>query len=313
MKPLTLCELNAENLFISLDYHQGEKLEHLSEEEWKKLAVAQLQRKQKPLRKLWGLASAIQHIQPDILMLIEVGGRESLDHFNRHFLGDRYLPCFVETNSSRSIDLAFLVRKDLRLRAEVISHRETRIDVKAYQGSYSARFSRDVAELRLFEGKQLRLILLLTHLKSKISTDHDFRGSDVRRAEAEALAGLYKKIRSQFPGTPVVVGGDFNSDLSSPELELLQETDLRDFHELIQTPLPERVSLVHFDHLGMPNPQVLDYLLVSPELASRIVPEKSCTYRYRHFHDIPHPLPATLQERYQMPSDHFPLVLTLMI
>src|SRR5688500_10353636 len=102
---LTLCELNAENLFISLDYHEGENIEELSESEWRKLALPQLRRKQKPLRKLWALADAINDIKPDVLMLIEVGGKESLDHFNRHFLANRFQAHFLESNSDRSIDL----------------------------------------------------------------------------------------------------------------------------------------------------------------------------------------------------------------
>lgn len=311
MARITLCEFNVENLFISLDYYQGEKLTEITESAWKNFAVPQMKRKQKSLRKLWGLAATIQDINPDILMLIEVGGKESLEHFNYHFLENRYVTHFLESNSTRGIDLAFLVRKELELQAHVSSNRETPVEVKAYQGTYTSRFSRDVAELRLREGDQLKLILLLTHLKSKISTHQDLRGADTRRAEAVALASLYDKLRKQSPETPIVIGGDFNSDLSEPELELLTRTDLTDFHELLGTPKEERISLVHFDYRGKAHPQVLDYLLVSPHLKNKVIREKSCTYRYKSFYDIPHPHPVTYEERLQMPSDHYPLVLTL--
>lgn len=310
-RELTICELNAENLFISLDYYQGENVELVSEEEWKEFAVPQVRRWQKPIRKLWGLSAALQDIDPDIVMLVEVGGEESLRHFNRLFLGGEYIPYFLESNSPRSIDLAFLVKKSLGFEVKAVSNRHLPIRVEAYQGAYSARLSRDIGELRLLEGGKVKLALFLTHLKSKISTDQDFRGNDVRRAEAIALAGFYEKFRSKHPEVPVVVGGDFNSDLSSSELELIARTDLCDFHDLLATPREERISLVHFDHLGQPQPQVLDYLLLSPHLRDKVVKEKSCTYRYRSFYQIPHPLPSTLEERYRMPSDHYPLVLTL--
>lgn len=310
-KQLTLCELNAENLFISLEHYHDDDLENLTESHWRKLALPQLRKKQKPLSKIWGLTNAIMDINPDILMLIEVGGKESLEHFNHYFLKDQYVPHFVETNSKRSIDLAFLVKKDLTLHAQAISNREATVNVGSYRGSgVAARFSRDVAELHIYHGKEIKLILLLTHLKSKISTDKDFQGRDLRQAEAEALANLYRKVAEKNPNTPIIVGGDLNSDLASPELEALTQTNLTDFHELIGSTSEDRISLVHFDYQGAAHPQTLDYLLISPHLKTKIIKEKSFTYRYKSF-DVPHPLPTTVHQRFHMPSDHFPLVLTL--
>lgn len=309
---LTLCELNAENLFISLEHHDGSDLENLSESQWRRFALPQLRHKQKPLSKIWGLVTAIQDIDPDILMLVEVGGRESLEHFNRVFLKEAYEAHFVETNSTRSIDLAFLVKKNLKWTAKIKSHRNTAIKVGSSIGANNlTRFSRDVAELHLYQRQKLRLILLLTHLKSKLSTDTDYQGRDLRQAEAEALTELYLKTSAQNPDVPIVVGGDLNSDLASPELEALKKTDLKDFHEILHTPFEERISFVHFDYKGDAHPQVLDYLLLSPHLQSKVIRETSKTYRYKSFYDTPHPLPRTVHQRYQMPSDHYPLVLTL--
>jgi hypothetical protein len=50
---------------------------------------------------------------------------------------------------------------------------------------------------------------------------------------------------------------------------------------------------------------------VSPELKDRIVESKSFTYRYKGFYGIPHLPPSTYRERNQLPSDHYPLVLTV--
>ncbi|HUP57367.1 MAG TPA: endonuclease/exonuclease/phosphatase family protein [Bdellovibrionota bacterium] len=310
---LRLCELNLENLFISMEYWEGQDLVTMSEADWRKLALSQLRRKQKLLWKTQGLAAAIKDIAPDVLLLTEVGGKDSLESFNRHFLADAFDVHFVETNSQRGIDLGYLVRKGLGLRAETRSNRETPIEVLAYEGKYSARFSRDVAELWLHDGNGPRLAVLLTHLKSMISTDKDFRGKDVRTAEAIALAEIYRRLRESHPELPIVVGGDFNSPLSSLELELVSRTDLADFHDLIGTPEHERVSLVYFDVTEQPKHQILDYLMVSPHLAGRIVKEKSFTYRYKGFYGIPEEHPRTLKEKLRMPSDHYPLVLTLRI
>lgn len=306
-----ICEFNLENLFISMDYYNGQDLETLTEQEWKEIALAQLQRKQKPLAKLWGLSKAILDINPDLLMLTEVGGNESLENFNHYFLNQEFTPYFIEGNSNRNIDLGFLVKRDFPFRVEVRSNRETPIEVRTYQGTYLSRFSRDVAELWVYDQDQLKMILLLVHLKSKISTDQDFQGKDVRMAEANALVKIYENLRSNFPDVPIVLGGDFNTHFSSLELELLGRTDLIDFHDHLGTPEEDRVSLIHFDYAENPNPQVLDYLLISPHLRDQIVPSQSFTYRYKGFYDIPEDLPKNLKARYQMPSDHFPLVLTI--
>src|SRR4051794_1224904 len=115
---LTICEFNVENLFVSMAYYEGQDLAQVSEQQWKEFALPQLRKKQKPIWKLWGLAKAIDEIDADILMLAEVGGSESLETFNRCFLGERYEVFFVEGNASRGIDLGYLVKKDLGFRAE---------------------------------------------------------------------------------------------------------------------------------------------------------------------------------------------------
>ena len=308
---LTLCEYNLENLFLSMEYYDGHDLSQISEDDWKSLALAQLQRKQKSIIKLRGLRDTIQKINPDILMLTEVGGHDSLLNFNRHFLADAFDAYFVAGNSKRSIDLAFLVRKGIGLRAEAVSNKDTPVEVVAYQGKYEAKFSRDVAELRLYREDQLCLILLLVHLKSKISSDRDFQSNDLRAAEAKALAAFYNAHRVRNHGVPFIVGGDFNAGLDSRELQSLKQTDLEDMHAILGTDMDQQVSLVFFDFFKNAHPDVIDYLLVSPELKDRIVPDRSYTYRYRSFYDIPNELPQNKKERYLMPSDHYPLVITI--
>jgi endonuclease/exonuclease/phosphatase family metal-dependent hydrolase len=294
-----------------MEYYEGQDLHQMSELEWRELSLAQLQKKQKPLAKVWGLSKAILDIDPDILMLVEVGGKESLENFNQYFLKDQFQTCFLEGNSKRNIDLGFLIKKNLPFRVEALSNKETPIEVNSYQRRYISKFSRDVGELRLYEGDQLKFIVLLVHLKSMISTEQDFKGKDVRTAEAIALAGIYSKLRADFPKVPIVLGGDFNTSLATLELELLARTDLVDFHDLLNTPEEKRVSLVHFDYLERPHLLILDYLLISPHLKNRIIDSESYTYRYKGFYEIPENLPKTPKDRYQMPSDHYPLVLTI--
>jgi endonuclease/exonuclease/phosphatase family metal-dependent hydrolase len=222
-KPLTFCEFNVENLFISLVYYEGEYLESITEEQWTGFALAQLQEKQKSLKKLRALASVFHEINADVFMLVEVGGEESLHHFNLHFLNDEYDCHFVAGNARRGIDLAFLTKKDLPFSAETHSNRDLVVEVSGWTGKQLTKFSRDIAELRLKDREgTLALTVLLTHLKSMLGSETDARGKDVRTAEAFALSELYEKRRKEHPNSPLLVCGDLNSNLSSLELERLR-------------------------------------------------------------------------------------------
>ncbi|MFN7131698.1 MAG: endonuclease/exonuclease/phosphatase family protein, partial [Myxococcales bacterium] len=250
-------------------------------------------------------------IDADVVMLVEVGGEDSLVSFNRLFLGDRYEPYFVEGNSARGMDLAFLVRRGLPLEAEALSNREREVRLFREGAHRRARFSRDIAELRLCEGDVPRLILLLVHLKSKLSAVGDVAGRSLRTAEADALADFYAQRRSEFPGVPVVVGGDFNAPLGSQELELLARSGLVDFNDVVGTPESQRYTHVHFDMAGNVRAEAIDYLLLSPELRDVVVKEGSFTFWYQGERGTAPPLPSAAVGRYLMPSDHFPVVVTL--
>ncbi|MGE3757660.1 MAG: hypothetical protein AB7H97_07885, partial [Pseudobdellovibrionaceae bacterium] len=107
--------LNAENLFIYLD-QKPLNVELLSEDQWQKLSSSQYDLKS--LRKTKGLAKVIQELSPDVVLLCEVGGLESLQNFNHYFLKNEYHCCLVEGNSDRGIDIGYLVKKDLSLKFE---------------------------------------------------------------------------------------------------------------------------------------------------------------------------------------------------
>src|SRR4051812_38264525 len=111
MKKISLCTFNVENLFVFLENYSGEDLNLVSEKSWQSFTYGMTPNK--PLAKILSLAKAILDINADIYLLCEVGGRTSLENFNRHFLQNRYLVFHEESNSPRGIDLAYLVKKDL--------------------------------------------------------------------------------------------------------------------------------------------------------------------------------------------------------
>src|SRR5689334_1002384 len=104
---LRICQLNCENLFLHMDFWKGQDVQSLNEKERQALAAPPTDNK--PRTKIKDLAEAILDINADIFMLNEVGGRKSLDQFNRHFLNSSYQPYLLEGNSDRGIDIGYLV------------------------------------------------------------------------------------------------------------------------------------------------------------------------------------------------------------
>ncbi len=177
---------NVENLFLYFDEAPTKPVREMNEVEWRRLSRSTIENKE--LAKVLEIARTVDDLNPDILMLSEVGGRESLSNFSRYFLNDRYAPHLIEGNSDRGIDLGFLVRRDLPLKYDMVSHKNRRLDFlypherqskeTGYTHLRSGRvnghqFSRDVVELRCFAESDERpaFIIMQVHLKSPLDPD----------------------------------------------------------------------------------------------------------------------------------------------
>jgi len=328
MNPTTLrlVQFNVENLFLFLDQYRGQDLKKITEAEWQKLSSSTTQNK--PLKKAWGLAEVIRDIDPDILMLNEVGGIESLENFNKYFLQSKYKPLLKEGNSNRGIDVGYLVKNDLPFRELLLTHRDRPLNflyphqTQTASGGKSHYFSRDVSELRLFRSGENTpcLVVMLTHLKSKLDAEGiDPEGKLRRAAELKTLVALYKDVRRELgEGVPVVVSGDFNG-VASPHgtenefLPLYQETDLKDTLELAQRPLNERCTQVQITPNGRQNLVQIDYVFVSSQLNDMVDTEKTRVYYYKSELGHTAPLPRNLDERSMLPSDHYPIVVEIKV
>lgn len=334
---LRLVEFNVENLFVLFDHYQGQDLEQVSEKEWQRFSASTTPNK--PLKQVRGIASAICDLDPDILMLCEVGGRESLFNFNKHFLADRYSVHLIEGNSDRGIDIGYLVKKTLPFTYDLISHKHRSIDFlypheqlskeTGYEHLRSARkqshrFSRDVLELRAYEkateqnDQPPAFIILLVHLKSQLDRNRiDPGGRDRRRAELVKLVKISNEIKAEFNGqTPVLLTGDFNGIAAKQNQDeefeaLYRETELVDCLEAAGLPVDERFThqQIHNNRVGS-NKQ-LDYIFIPPEIAARVNREHTWVYRFRDEFGMTMMVPRNLNEKRLLPSDHFPVVLTL--
>lgn len=330
---------NVQDFFLNLEYPvAAEDLAALNEEEWQLLA--RRDEELKPLAKLRGIAQVFREVQPDVAMLCEVGGPEALANFARLFLADDYEPFATPPVSDRGIETAYLVRRASKLRARLFSHATEPVrflyphesdpvgnDVTALIATTldldppdRRRPSRDFPELRLYRGKEKApfLVLLLAHLKSPFDPLGVDKGGAVRRAaEVEALLKVRADVQAAVgPNVPIVVAGDLNGragrEGTDPEFaRLYSETDLEDVLELARVPSYERITqITYFRDQGRASQ--IDYVFLPKALHGLVDAEASLVHRFRFAEgDGTVAFPGNMRERWQLPSDHYPVVATL--
>lgn len=320
---LKLCLLNAENLFLLFD--QPVSADLLKQEQWQTRSTSVYENK--PLRKCRELARAIREIDPDILMLCEVGGLESLSHFNELFLQGAYSPVLTEGNSDRNIDVGFLVRRgqpyyfDLSSNKQrpinyLYPHERQSIDAGLPVKVQSHRFSRDAVELKLFQKDRENpfLIVLLTHLKSRLDRDRiDPNGFERRQAELRTLLEIRAELAQAHPRAPVLMCGDFNGNagLHGTDEEfrpLYESTLLRDVLELQGAAMDARSTFYNIRNGNRAEGRQIDFCFLPPELVPFLKKNSALVYRYKDERGVPMDPPHSLDAKLALPSDHYPLV-----
>lgn len=326
--------LNAENLFLLSD--QVLKPDHLKLDEiqWQKLSTSVFDNK--PLQKTKRLAQVILEKSPDILMLCEVGGLESLKNFSSLFLGDTYSPALIEGNSDRNIDIGFLIKKDLPFYFDINSNRHRLLhflypherenievpDVGKGGKQASHKFSRDVAELHLFvkDKEKPFLVILATHLKSRLDPEGiDPSGFQRRQAELKVLLEIYQEMETRFQGkVPLILTGDLNGNASHTDTDLefhdlYKNTKLKDVAELAGLPPEKRATYYQVGRNQRSDGKQLDYCFLSPAAQPLFDSTKLDFYRYKDHMGLELDPPTSLEAKLNLPSDHYPIYFELKI
>jgi len=293
---MKICQWNVENLFILMDRYKNQDLEKITEEEWQSLSISTTT-KNKSLRKIYEAVEVIEDIDADIFMFCEVGGKESLENFNKYFLEDKYYVFCDDGNSKRGICCGFLVNKRIRLNFKIRSNKE-------YKLKDNKRFSRDILSLD-FKIKDERYRLLLTHLKSLISTDKDPQGVIQRSREVRGFCQMYEKMTAEN----IIFSGDLNSDIyHADEFKPLLKTDLKDLHEIEKSSEKDRTTHVYFGRQERMLHQ-FDYIMMNKNMRDKYT--DGYTYRFKTMYGDIMDLPDTLQEKKELPSDHYPVIVII--
>jgi hypothetical protein len=333
---LKIVSYNAQDLFLNPAYEISKSaLDELSEQQWQLLA--QDETRLKSLAQLRGTAQMITDEDPDIIGVCEVGGHESLQRFNTWFLHDAFDVLLIPSFSQRGIENGFLVKKNLPLRVELLSHQHWRLPftypheddpVKFHIAAQAAaymdlgkpeerRLSRDIPALFVRnEQQELLLIILMVHLKSGFDLEGIDPGGQVRRAaEVKALVEIYAHLQRKH-GVPVMIMGDFNGNASREDtavefIPIYRHTDLEDVLHLVGRPKHERLTHVTFINRQI-HAQQLDYIFLPRSLRVQLDHDQTYVYRYRFEDDAQEiMLPTSFSDRRQLPSDHYPIVCVL--
>lgn len=303
--------LNAQDLFLFMDKHDhaASPVTELTEIKWQLMSSSLFSNKSK--EKCQVLANAIKDAQADIVMVTEVGGPESLANFAKYVLNDEYLSLSLPSNSDRGIDLGYLIKKDLAYKVDIHTHIDYPLPLPA------RRFSRDVLRLDLKENGEIKMILLLVHIKSKLDLRKaDFEGRTRRVLEVKGLLEIYQNLERSHPGVPILIGGDFNGHAGEENTEeefrpIYEMTDLKDIAFLSKIPPEERFSYVYFNRGGNRFEQQIDYLFISEKFA-HLIDHTECYFpRYKNLTGAPLPVPRRMEQKNILPSDHYPFVATL--
>lgn len=285
----------------------------------------------KDSQKVEDIARMLKEIDVDICAFSEVGGRSSLEHFNEKYLDSKYEIQILEGNSDRGIEIGYLVKKEISFNLDLITHKDKILNFiypndlieneKAVSNGQplvheNQKFSRNVLELQLKEkNTATQFNIFLVHFKSQWDRrGDDFRGQGHRKAEAEALAEIVKERQTMFPDAHMILTGDFNGrvkgEQQDPEFESLRKMNFIDVLEHKDLPQAEKFTMAQFNQ-GQREMIQLDYILLEEKTRSSINKDKSGLVRFKDNEGNQIPLPKTLYDRNRLPSDHYPLLLTL--
>lgn len=308
---LQIMVLNAQDLFLFMDLYEGEDISKLDETEWQKLGYSLKGNKSK--EKCTQLAKTITDNNVDIVLVCEVGGPESLENFAKHFLKDEYTSYSLPSNSDRGIDLGYLVKKNPNFQFNLRSYKDRLLRSKIYH-----YFSRDVLELAIGQDDEMKMILLLTHLKSKLDMKkEDYEGRNRRQVEMRGMVDIYIELSNLYK-VPVLIGGDFNGNAAEIDTEQEYEqiyhlTGLKDVCHWEQLPMEARISYYYFNRSGNRISQQLDYLFISDEWKHLLVPGSVHFPHYKNLDGMPLPIPSGHEMKSILPSDHLPLLAKIKI
>lgn len=257
-------------------------------------------------------AAILAEIGADAVIAPEVEGLSALEQFVAHDAGHAYHPILQTGNDGRGIDIGMMLRRDLPLRWEIRSNKHVAFH-DPVTNQRMKLFSRDIPVmiLRLGDDPRPLLVLVGTHFKSKRDRPGDRESRILRKAQVDGAVSIVDELFREFGSdAPIVFGGDFNGSIHAEAefASLKKALALADAFDLMTPPMTDAERITHTYHpqRGPVSKAQLDALFVSRGIQHCL--EKAYVYRYRDASGHVKPIPNTIGQRKDNPSDHFPVV-----
>ena len=239
----------------------------------------------KPREEMVRVAAVLREINADIVAFQEVESRGYLQRFLDVFvpeLGYRHIVHY-EGNDLRGINVCLVSRVPI---GRVVSHRHLRFPDAT--GKWRA-FNRDLLRVEVLPRRGDPFEIWVVHLKSNSGGRAD--AEPIRLAEANQVRKLVESRLRQNPNADFLICGDFNDLVDSPTVTTImgQGAGSMSLKTLFESIPPEQRITYNRD----PYQEMIDFILVSPGMASRYIPD---SYQIRR---------GTLEES---GSDHNPVV-----
>jgi endonuclease/exonuclease/phosphatase family metal-dependent hydrolase len=207
-------------------------------------------------------AMVIRDVDAHVMAVIEADNRIALRDFSKVMLSQLGATAYehvmlIDGNDNRGIDVGILTRKGYDIDG-IRSH----VD----DGTPTSRiFSRDCPEYTVRTPSGERIVVLVNHLKSKgfgVQAANNAR----RKAQAEAVAKIYRRVRKSGQRNVAVVGDMNDTPDSDPMKPLVKDTDLRDISDHANFVSDGRPGTFGNGTKGAK----IDYILLSPALFNKV-------------------------------------------
>lgn len=278
-----------------MDKYSDEDLAEISEHQWQLLTTSF--KFNKPLEKIKAISELILKMDPHLIFLTEVGGLESLENFNHHFLNNSFDIIHYPSNSDRGIDIAALVKRSLKIKSDFFNHHV---------------FARGILRLE-FKFNKNTYHFYHTHLKSKLNLKgKDYEGRGQRLKEVKKLTSLIKNQSLKYKIKPLITG-DLNGIIYKEETEeelmiFANNLGLKDALEHLNYELFERFTYVYYNKQNEATLMQLDYCLMGDDVAAGLN-NSTRVLGFNGEHRVD--MALNRSEKNQYPSDHYPLYIEL--
>ncbi len=219
----------------------------------------------KPESEKEALSTIIAEESPDLLGIVEVGGRKFLEEIQEGLYAKG-----CEYAESEWIEGADHARHVALLSRYPIVARWPRVGESYVADGVTFPVSRGILEADVRVSPSLTIKVFVVHLKSKRATAGPISAGRMRVEEAKILRRCVNEALAVHPDLPLVLMGDFNDTPDSPTLQII----LGDTQYPLTNTRPKNAKGYPGTYYYRPRRtfETIDYLLASRSLAARLLP-----------------------------------------